>query len=233
MNNIIRFWLALLALFYTTAHAETWGLAPDTAAGKRRAAVCFACHNVDGVAKIPGVPNLAGQQRDYLANAILAYRDGKTRQNPTMNAMAAPLSDRDVVNIAAYFSQLHGATGGGGGEGGFALIPAASPGVQHETVAAPVTAAPAVPAAPAAASPARSGEVIYSSVCFACHATGAAGAPKVGDKGEWLPRIAQGDATLLHHALLGFKAMPPRGGCSACSDAEIKAAVSYMTAKSR
>jgi cytochrome c5 len=225
MKNIIRFGLILLSLLYATAHAQASGTAPDIGAGKRRAAVCFACHNVDGVAKIPGVPNLAGQNRDYLANALLAYRDGKTRQNAAMNAMAAPLSDRDVANIAAYFSLLRGASGGGeGGAGGVALIPAATSSPQHETVAAQP---------PAAATPVRSGEAVYSSVCFACHATGAAGAPKVGDKGEWLPRIAQGDATLLQHALQGFKAMPPHGGCTACSDAEIKAAVSYMTSKSR
>jgi cytochrome c5 len=233
MKNIIRFGLLLLSLLYATAHAQSSGAAPDIGAGKRRAAVCFACHNVDGVAKIPGVPNLAGQNRDYLANALLAYRDGKTRQNAAMNAMAAPLSDHDVANIAAYFSLLRGAPGGGG-EGGVTFIPSAPSGIPHETVAAPAPApALAAPAATAAATPARSGEAVYSSVCFACHATGAAGAPKVGDKSEWLPRIAQGDATLLQHALQGFKAMPPHGGCTACSDAEIKAAVGYMTAKSR
>jgi cytochrome c5 len=223
MNNIIRFGLILLSLLYATAHAQTAGTAPDIGAGKRRAAVCFACHNVDGVAKIPGVPNLAGQHRDYLANALLAYRDGKTRQNATMNAMAAPLSDRDVANIAAYFSEL----GGGGG----AVADAAATGGGGAT---PIPAqTPAPKAEKVAAAPVRSGEAVYSSVCFACHATGAAGAPKVGDKSEWLPRIAQGDATLLQHALLGYKAMPPHGGCAACSDAEIKAAVGYMTAKSR
>lgn len=225
MNNIIRFGLVLLSLFCMTAHAQSAGDAPDVAAGKRRAAVCFACHNVDGVAKIPGVPNLAGQHRGYLEGALQAYRDGKTRQNPTMNAMAAPLSDHDIVNIAAYFSLLGGRGGSaeladavGTGAGGATPIPAAVAPAKAQTVAA---------------APVRSGEVVYGSVCFACHATGAAGAPKVGDKAAWLPRIAQGDATLLQHALQGFNAMPPHGGCSACSAAEIKAAVAYMTAKSR
>ncbi|WP_245616693.1 c-type cytochrome [Paraburkholderia acidipaludis] len=224
MSNIIRFGLVLLSLFCVTAHAQTSGDAPDVAAGKRRAAVCFACHNVDGVAKIPGVPNLAGQHRGYLEGALQAYRDGKTRQNPTMNAMAAPLSDRDIVNIAAYFSLLRGQGGGVAVAdavdtgGGVTPIPAAAASAKTEAVSA---------------APVRSGEAVYGSVCFACHATGAAGAPKVGDKAAWMPRIAQGDATLLQHALIGFKAMPPHGGCAACSDAEIKAAVAYMTAKSR
>ncbi|SIT43804.1 Cytochrome c4 [Paraburkholderia ribeironis] len=94
------------------AHAQIPGNAPDANAGKRRAAVCFACHSVDGVAKIPGVPNLAGQQRAYLENALLAYREGKSRRNVTMNAMAAPLSDRDIANIAAYFSLQVGSRSG-------------------------------------------------------------------------------------------------------------------------
>jgi cytochrome c5 len=224
MHNIIRFGLVLLSLICVTAHAQSSGDAPDVAAGKRRAAVCFACHNVDGVAKIPGVPNLAGQHRGYLEGALQAYRDGKTRQNPTMNAMAAPLSDRDIVNIAAYFSQL-------GGQGDSAEISDAVGLGNGAAKPIPAAAAPAK-AQTVAAAPVRSGEAVYSSVCFACHATGAAGAPKVGDKSAWLPRLAQGDATLLQHALQGYKAMPPHGGCSACSDAEIKAAVAYMTAKS-
>lgn len=225
MRNIIRFGLALLSLLCATAHAQMSGDPPDVAAGMRRAAVCFACHNVDGIAKIPGVPNLAGQHRGYLESALQAYRDGKTRQNATMNAMAAPLSDRDIVNIAAYFSQLRGPDGSaasadaaGVGSVGATPIPARTVPAKTEAVAA---------------GPGRSGAAIYGSVCYACHATGAAGAPKVGDKAAWSPRLAQGDTTLLQHALAGFKAMPPHGGCAACSDAEIKAAVAYMTAKAR
>jgi len=66
--------------------------------------VCFACHNADGISKIPGTPHLAGQDRSYLESALRAYRDGQTRQNPTMNALAKPLTDQDIANIAAYYS---------------------------------------------------------------------------------------------------------------------------------
>jgi cytochrome c553 len=78
----------------------------DVGAGMRRAAVCFACHGPDGLSKIPGTPNLAGQQRAYLEKALHAYREGQQRQDPTMTAMAKPLSDPDIANIAAYFNQL-------------------------------------------------------------------------------------------------------------------------------
>ncbi|MGE0079780.1 MAG: cytochrome c5 family protein [Thiohalomonadaceae bacterium] len=95
-----------------------------------------------------------------------------------------------------------------------------------------VAEAPAVPAAPAKAS-ARSGEQVYNASCQACHATGAAGAPKLGDKAAWGPRIQQGMDTLVNHALNGFKAMPARGTCGNCSDQEIRSAVEFMLSKSK
>lgn len=105
MKNIIRLGLAALLLATSMVQAQSLGgLAPDVGAGKKRAAVCFACHNSDGISKIPGTPHLAGQERGYLESAMRAYRDGQTRQDATMNAMAKPLSDRDIVNIAAYYS---------------------------------------------------------------------------------------------------------------------------------
>lgn len=105
MKIIFPLWLAIGCLTSTTLYAQTTGgAAADTGAGKKRAAVCFACHNTDGIARIPGTPHLAGQERGYLESALRAYRDGQTRQNPTMNAMAKPLSDADIANIAAYFS---------------------------------------------------------------------------------------------------------------------------------
>jgi len=79
-----------------------------------------------------------------------------------------------------------------------------------------------------AASPADS----YQASCFACHGTGAAGAPKLGDKGAWKARIAQGNSTLYKNAIGGFKGMPPRGG-SSLSDSAMKAVVDYMVVKSK
>ena len=88
-------------------------------------------------------------------------------------------------------------------------------------------------AAQANASPAApDGEAIYSKVCVACHSAGVSGAPIVGDKASWAPRIKLGEAALVKTAISGIKAMPPKGGCMSCSDDEIKAAVDYMIKKS-
>jgi cytochrome c5 len=76
----------------------------------------------------------------------------------------------------------------------------------------------------------KTGEEVYKAVCSACHASGAAGAPKFTNTADWAPRIAQGFDTLWHTALTGKGAMPPRGGTSPddYSDYEIARAVVYM-----
>ncbi len=101
-------------------------------------------------------------------------------------------------------------------------------------VAAAATAATATaPAAePAAAAAGQGGEAVYSKACIVCHSTGVAGAPKVGDKAAWEPRLAQGMDTLMSTALKGKGAMPPKGGHASLSDAEIKSAIEYMLEKS-
>lgn len=86
------------------------------------------------------------------------------------------------------------------------------------------------------ANAADKGEALYNATCMACHAAGVAGAPKIGDKAAWAPRIAQGMDTLHTHAIKGFQGkkgmMPPKGGSSAPDD-DVKAAVDYMVGKSK
>ncbi len=95
-------------------------------------------------------------------------------------------------------------------------------------------AASAAPAQPAASTAPRSGQEIVQQVCAGCHTAGVMGAPKIGNKADWAPRIAQGMDTLVSHAINGFNnKMPPKGTCSTCSDADIKAAIKYMTDQSR
>lgn len=88
-------------------------------------------------------------------------------------------------------------------------------------------------AAPAAASSGpRSGSEVYDAVCMACHTTGAAGAPVIGDVDAWAPRMDKGMETLMDHAINGFNAMPAKGGCASCSDEEIEAAMEHIVAES-
>jgi len=77
------------------------------------------------------------------------------------------------------------------------------------------------------------GKAVYDRSCAACHATGAAGAPKVGDVAAWAPRIKTGAAALFASATKGKGVMPPRGGNPALTDAEIKAVVAYMMAQAK
>ena len=77
----------------------------------------------------------------------------------------------------------------------------------------------------------RTGEALYKSTCSACHASGAAGAPKVGDNAAWAPRLAQGLDGLLKSAINGKNAMPPKGGSNA-TEFELARAIVYMTGKS-
>ena len=95
----------------------------------------------------------------------------------------------------------------------------------------PAAPAAAAQTADASAGAGKSGEDIYNQSCLACHASGAAGAPKLGDKAAWEPRVALGVEALLSTAISGKNAMPPRGTCAACSDDDLKAAIEYMLSK--
>jgi cytochrome c5 len=89
--------------------------------------------------------------------------------------------------------------------------------------------APAVAAAASATVSAPAGEALYKQACTVCHAAGVAGAPKLGDKAAWAPRLGAGVDGLTASVIKGKGAMPPKGG-SAASDAEIRATVEYMLA---
>ena len=81
------------------------------------------------------------------------------------------------------------------------------------------------------------GEEVYNTTCVACHGSGLAGAPKIGDRANWGPRIAQGADTLHKHSIEGFTGkagvMPAKGGMTTVTDASIMAAVDFMVSKSR
>lgn len=80
----------------------------------------------------------------------------------------------------------------------------------------------------------RQGDKIFSKVCIQCHAADSTvpNAPRLGNNGDWAPRIAQGFDTLFQHALNGFNAMPAKGGQADLTDDELKRVIVYMTNKS-
>lgn len=97
-------------------------------------------------------------------------------------------------------------------------------------LAAAVGAVSLIVAAPASAA---DGAAVYDKACKMCHGAGMMGAPKMGDKAAWAPRIAQGADVLNDHAIKGFKGMPAKGGKAALSDDEVKAAVAHMVEASK
>ncbi len=109
--------------------------------------------------------------------------------------------------------------------------------VAQVKVASAETQREPVKSAAAAPPPGRNGQQVYQATCVACHGAGIAGAPKLGDKSQWAKHIAKGRDTLYTSAVNGVQgstgAMPPKGGNPALSDAEVRAAVDYMVARSK
>jgi cytochrome c553 len=93
---------ACLVLALVTATA---GAAADPAAGAEKAQVCAACHGPKGVSQMALTPSLAGQPDGYLQWQLVFFRNG-VRKNPSMQPMAASLSDDDIRNVAAYYASL-------------------------------------------------------------------------------------------------------------------------------
>ncbi|MEO5830628.1 MAG: c-type cytochrome [Rhodanobacter sp.] len=85
------------------AAAETPAKPGDAAAGQAKAAVCGACHGMDGNSADAQYPKLAGQSEQYIVRQLTDFKSGK-RQNPIMMGMASPLSTQDMHDVAAYFA---------------------------------------------------------------------------------------------------------------------------------
>jgi len=126
----------------------------------------------------------------------------------------ADLSDVEVKRAIEYMFNS------GIGKAAAAAAPAATAAAPTVAVAATATAKP-------------DGKQVYDTTCMACHATGAAGAPKLGDKAAWAPRLKTGVDALYAAALKGKAAMPAKGGNASLPDADVKAAVDYMLAAAK
>ncbi|MCI1840121.1 c-type cytochrome [Achromobacter ruhlandii] len=211
-------------------------------------AVCTACHTA-GVAGAPKVGDNAAWAPfiksgfDAMMNVALHGKGGMPAKggNPT-------LSDFEVARAVVYMANKSGgslpepaapAEEGAKKEADAApaapagAAPAAAPAAAAPAAAAPAAAAPA-PAPAAAPAPQQAaavnpaGEKLYKSVCFACHATGVANAPKFGDKAAWEPYIKTGMDAMVKVAMQGKPPMPPKGGAANASEDDIRAAVQYM-----
>lgn len=202
-------------------------------------AQCTTCHT----AGMMGAPKFQNKE-DWgprIAKGFDALLQSALHGKGNMPAQGGgDFSDVEVARAVAYMANAAGANfpvpqaapataSASAPAAGASATAAAAPAAPAPATTAPVatTAAAAPAAAGATTANAGAGEALFKSTCSACHATGAAGAPKFGDKAAWAPRIAQGIPTLVQHAIQGKNAMPPRGGSTA-SDDQIKAAVEYM-----
>jgi cytochrome c553 len=100
-----RAFIALGLISTTLFDASPMALAADAAAGRAKAKTCQTCHGIDGIAKQPNVPHLAGESEIYLTKQLKAFRDGE-RKDLQMSIMAKPLSDEDIANLAAWYSSI-------------------------------------------------------------------------------------------------------------------------------
>jgi len=175
--------------------------------------VCATCHQA-GLAGAPKIgdkaawgPRIKQGQSALLQSAL----KGKGAMPP--KGGNASLSDDDVARAVAFMANQAGAN------------------FKEPAVKAPAQKPQAQ--AGAAAGGAADGKKVFDSTCTACHATGVAGAPKLGDKAAWAPRIKQGMDTLVQSATKGKGAMPPKGGNASLSDADLRAAIEYMVSQAK
>jgi cytochrome c5 len=206
-------------------------------------AQCTACHTpgAAGAPKLGDAPAWAARIRSGFDALVQSALKGKG----AMPAQAGgDFNDTEIARAVAYMANASGAKFAEPSAPASAPTTASAPAAATvQTAAAAAAPAPAAPPAPVAATPAAAaqttvaaagagGEALYKQACFACHATGAANAPKLGDKAAWAPRIKQGMPAMVQAALKGKGAMPPKGGSSA-PDAEVQAAVEYMVNASK
>lgn len=192
--------------------------------------LCISCHGAPGIATAPKLGDVAAW-----AQRLKDGLEGLTRDAIKGNAKGMPakggnpdLDDYEVALAVAYMANASGAKF----KEPAAPAPMAKP-AETITAAAPAAAAVVIPppaaAAPVTASAAgAAGKALYDQACTVCHAAGVANAPKFGDKAAWAPRIATGIDAMTQSVIKGKGAMPPKGTAMAASDADLKAAVTYI-----
>ncbi len=205
-------------------HVEFGGGGAGAAGGKSGEEVvkgtCAACHQtgVAGAPKIGDKAAWAPRIKQGLPALVASAEKGKGGMPP--KGGNSSLSDDEVARAVVFMANQAGAK--------FKEPAPKAPAQKPQAVAAAPGAAAAKPAAGAA-----DGKQVFDSTCTACHSTGVAGAPKLGDKAAWAPRIKQGMDTLLQSALKGKGAMPPKGGNASLSDADVRAAIEFMVSQAK
>ena len=213
--------------------------APTAAAGARSGeaivkATCSACHaaGVAGAPKIGDAQAWAPRLKDGLKGMLAIALKGKGAMPPRGGDTS--LTDDEVARAIVFMANQ---SGGKLKEPAAPKEPAKPAPAQQQAQAAPAAAKPAPAAAPAAeskpAAAAADGKAVYDKVCHVCHAAGVAGAPKLGDKAAWAPRIQQGMTTLVQSVTNGKGAMPPKAGMPSLTDAELRAGVEFMVSQSK
>ena len=199
-------------------------------------AACSACH-ATGVAGAPRTGDAAAwaprikQGFDALVKrAIEGFKAMPPKGgNPNLDAV-------EVARAVVFMTNQSGAKFKEPAVPAKATSPAASavPASVTPPVAGAAIAAPArAPGAKGTTAAAKDGATVFASGCNACHATGVAGAPKLGDKPSWAPRLKLGVDALTASVIKGKGAMPPRGAVPAASDADLRAAVEYMVTSAK
>jgi cytochrome c5 len=202
------------------------------------AAQCTACHT----AGVAGAPKLgdAGAWGPRIATGYDALLHSALAGKGSMGPQGGgDFTDLEIGRAVVYMANKSGAkfedpktapattSTAKVNEGGDAAAAAAVAAAKTAMAGVKSTAAAAPAAAATGAAP-----PLFAQVCEACHAAGVAGAPKVGDKAAWAPRLAQGIDGMTATVIKGKGAMPPKGGSTA-SDGDIKAVVTYMANASK
>ena len=205
----------VLALLYVSALLAACDSSKETAGGGEATGQDSTSSLVTDTASV--VEDATEKANDELDNALVSAKNAADRL-----AESAQESAGDTVDAAA---ELKDATVESAGTAVEAVKDVSSAAVEKsdEVIAS------------ASGQDASTGESIYKTNCVACHGSGVAGAPKLGDQAAWKTRIAQGHAVLSRHAIEGFKGetgyMPPKGGYIKLSDEEVSLAVQYMVSK--
>lgn len=221
---------------------------------------CFACHDV-GIAGSPVIGDTAEWQKRAAAGVDALYSSALNGKGLKPPKGGHPSLTVEQINAAVDYMLASSGVGMAVAATQAAAEPVqqaapapateaqetpaakpeqeVAPAVPAEAVVEPVEAA-ALAAAVQAAAPAADaiqsgidGEKIYRGLCFSCHDAGIAGAPKLGDKTAWAPRIAAGSESMYNNSIKGQGIMPAKGGNPTLTDDEIKAAVDWMVQQSQ